>query len=960
MEKEDFEIKKIEKKEEIDFVKWLFELSHKDISIAGGKGASLAEMFNNKFPVPPAFIVTAQAFSKFIEKIKDKIDETIHKTDVDNTAELNKSSKKVREMIESQEFPKIMEKQILEAYETLGADKKIIGASKDALDILRVAKEPIFVAVRSSATTEDLAEASFAGQQETFLNIKGNADLLEAVKKCFSSLYTPRAIYYREKQGFGKVRALLTVVVQKMVNSDKSGVMFTKNPIQDDENVVIEAVFGLGEGIVSGKIHPDNYKVSEDLKIVEKTLAEKKIALVKSSSGKTEEIKLTDKKSKQQVLSESQIKNLAEVGLRIEKHYKKPQDIEFAVEGRELYIVQSRPITIRAKAKSGEIQGTVLLSGLAASPGVASGKVKLVKSMKDLEDVEKGDILVTEMTNPDMVVSMQRSDAIITDEGGATSHAAIVSREMGIPCIVGTKTATKILKEGQIVTVDGAAGKVFEGEVGEEKKKEILPVVETKTVKVKVLVDLPGFAERAAKSKCKDVGLIRLEGIIATSGKHPMMFLAEERIEAYSEIIRKGIEKIAEHFNSVWVRASDIRSDEFRNLKGSPKEIELNPMLGFHGVRFSLKNKPILEAELQAIKKVAEKFPDKKIGIMFPQIISIEETKAVKAEYEKFKTSNTEFGVMVETPAAVQLIEDLCDIGLDFISFGTNDLTQYTLAIDRNNENVQDIYNEMNPAILRQLAYVIKVCKEKNVQTSICGQAGSKPEMAKFLFEQGIDSISANADAAHDISKIIQELESKQPEEKEAEQEPEEEQEEPEKEPEPEKEEEPEPEEEKEEPLVPEKEQDLIVKQEEPLEDTPEVDEIEEILEEPEEFPDTGIGVDIFNPVTEKMLEMPVKRNGPKYKETVMGSVLLKPHQSSEQFPDLDMDLSFLDPPTPPYSPSIPSPPMPMKPKLGNEEAMSDEEINEVIGEIQGQKDEDDIDIQEQPTEKDDNVLDIF
>jgi len=763
-------LKEGRKKEEEGYVKWLFELSNKDVAIAGGKGASLAEMYRNSFPVPPAFIVTAQAFEAFISAVNEQIKNIIEITDVDKTDELNESSKKIRELVEKQAFPKEMEKEILEAYEILGTEKRDAHITGDAMNILRLAKEPVFVAVRSSATTEDLAEASFAGQQDTFLNVKGNPRLLASIKKCFSSLYTPRAIYYRDKQGFKNVKALLSVVVQKMINSEKSGVMFTKNPVKKDSTVVIEAVFGLGEGIVSGRIHPDNYVVNTDLEILDKKIADKKKALVRNASGETEEIKLTKERSNQQVLTEGQIKELADIGLKIEEHYKKPQDIEFAIEDNKVYIVQSRPITTLGKEiKTKHIEGKVLLNGLAASPGVASGKVKIVNSMNDLSKVKKGDILVTEMTNPDMVVTMQRNDAIVTDEGGSTSHAAIVSREMGIPCVVGTKNATKLLKDGQIITVDGATGNIYEGEVGEEKKKEILPIVETKKTRVKVILDLPEFAERAALTKCDSVGLLRLEGIIAMSGKHPLHFVKEKRMDAYSDIIKKGVEKISEPFDSVWVRASDIRSDEYRNLEGSPKEIEMNPMLGFHGIRFSLKHKDILQAELKAIRKVAEKFPLKKIGIMFPQIINVKEAVEARKEFLKIRTENMEFGIMVETPAAVQIIQELCDVGLDFISFGTNDLTQYTLAVDRNNEDVQDIYNELHPAILRQLIYVIRICKKNGVKTSICGQAGSKLEMVELLVREGINSISVNADSANAVSQLIHELEEKELEKKEPE-----------------------------------------------------------------------------------------------------------------------------------------------------------------------------------------------
>jgi pyruvate,water dikinase len=443
--------------------------------------------------------------------------------------------------------------------------------------------------------------------------------------------------------------------------------------------------------------------------------------------------------------------------MKLEEHYKKPQDIEFAIEEEQIYIVQTRPITTLDKktGKQTETTGEVILSGMAASPGIASGKVKIVHSMDDLEKIESGDILVTEMTNPDMVVTMQKSAAIITNEGGMTAHAAIVSREMGIPCVVGTDNATEKLKDGELVTVNGFTGNIYKGKVGETTIKEVLPVVKTKT-KIKLMVDLPSFAERAAKTEIREVGLTRIEGIISESGKHPNYFLEKNKTKDYEEIIFKGIKSIAKYFDELWIRTSDIRSDEFANLEGAPAEKEANPMLGLHGIRYEIKNPKILEAELNALNRISEE--GKKIGVLIPQVISVEEVQKVKGILKQINFKG-KVGVMIETPAAVHLIRDLCTEGIDFISFGTNDLTQYTLAVDRGNGDVQDIYNEMHPAILSQLKYVIKVCKEYEVETSICGQAGSDRDMVKFLIESGIDSISVNADAAKEISEYVAELE---------------------------------------------------------------------------------------------------------------------------------------------------------------------------------------------------------
>jgi len=747
-----------------DFIKWFSELSNKDVAVAGGKGASLAEMYALGVPVPAGFVVTAQAYSYFIKEagIGGKINEILSKLDVNNTAQLNEVSKRIRETIENAELPGEMKDGIVESYEILSANKDGAEEGEDVLKILEKPHEEPFVAVRSSATTEDLADASFAGQQNTFLNVKGESDLLEKVKKCMSSLFTARAIYYREKKGFDHSKSYLSVVVQKMIDSEKSGVIFSQNPTKDDKSIVVEAVWGLGEGIVSGKIKPDYYVVDSDLenfKITETSVAIKKIAIIRNEHGKNETVDLNEERAKKQVLDNYEIKRLAQYARQLEEHYEKPQDIEFAIDKTGIYIVQSRPITTQfKKSDDAEIDGKVLLSGLGASPGVAPGPVKVVHDLSELEKVKEGDVMVAAMTNPDMVVAMEKAAAIITDEGGVTSHAAIISREMGIPAVVGTGEATTKLKDGDIVTVDGNTGKVIEG-MGEKKLVKIEPIVPTKT-KIKVIADLPEGAERAAKSQCKAIGLTRLEGIIAIGGKHPLGFVKDNEIEKYIELISSNLKEMVKHYEEIWVRSSDVRSDEYSGLKGAPKDDESNPMMGDHGIRFSLKHQDIFRAELKAVKEVADDFPDKKVGFMIPLLIRVEELKKAKEIAEEVGlTENIKIGIMVETPAAVQIIDELCEEGIDFVSFGTNDLTQFTLALDRNNEAVQELYDEVHPAVLREIAHVIGVCKKYGVETSICGQAGSREEMVKFLVGVGIDSISVNADAAMKISELVAQLE---------------------------------------------------------------------------------------------------------------------------------------------------------------------------------------------------------
>ena len=741
-----------------DFIKWFSEISKDSVPIVGGKGANLGEIYNLKVPVPPGFVITTYAYQYFMKDLDEKIKKLLSEIDYENTDQLEEKTKEIREMIVKAKMPEDLKAEIIEAYENLNVEEEDL--EKGALKVLDK-KEPIYVAVRSSATTEDLKDASFAGQQDSFVNVRGNEDLIENVKKCFASLYTARAAYYRHKKGYME-GALLAAVIQKMVNSDKSGVIFSQNPAFKNDNITIEAVFGLGEGIVSGKITPDSYTIArKDMKVIDESISDKKIAIVRGEREKEETVKLPEKKSKMRVLNNFEISKLAELAMRLEEHYKKPQDIEFAIEGDGIYLVQTRAITtlqLRVE-KGGEVKGEVLLSGTAASPGVGVGPVRIIRDLKDLDKIKGGDILVTKMTNPDMVVSMQKAVGIVTDEGGLTSHAAIVSREMGIPAVVGTENGTTKLQEGDIVTVDGSNGKIYKGKVAENQQKEIKKVeVHTKT-KLKLIVDLPSFAERASKTGIREVGLTRMEGIIAEGGKHPMYFVENKNFKEYEEIIYKGVSKIAEYFDELWVRTSDIRSDEFHDLKGAPKEIEVNPMLGMHGIRFGLKYPDILKAELNALKRVAEK--GKRIGILSPQIISVEDVRGIKKILKEINFHNAIVGVMVETPAAVQVIKDLCAEKIHFISFGSNDLTQYTLAIDRGNELVQEFYNEMDPAVLHQLEYVIRVCKKEGVTTSICGQAGSRKEMVKFLVEKGIDSISLNADAAEDIAEYIKELESK-------------------------------------------------------------------------------------------------------------------------------------------------------------------------------------------------------
>ncbi|MBU1204281.1 MAG: phosphoenolpyruvate synthase [Nanoarchaeota archaeon] len=769
-------------------ISWFKEISKDSISIVGGKGANLGEMYNIGMPVPPGFIVNASVYKDFIVRtsIKEKIVNILSGLNVENTKELQDKANEVQKLIIATEIPDDIKEDIIDAYESMGiSDEKT-----DASDLVKKT-EDVFVAVRSSATAEDLPEASFAGQQETFLNIKGNDNLVKAVRACWASLFTARAIYYRVKNNFEHMKVLIAVVVQKMVNSDKAGVTFSVNPSTNNENeIVVEACFGLGEAIVSGSVNPDSYIVDKNtMEIKNKDIKEQEWAYVRDETGKTVKKTIIEDKRGIQILKNEEIIELAEIAKKLEDHYNKPQDIEWAIEKDKIYVVQTRAITTLKKVEeeaeeitieeqktteeetektpveeSSDISNAeVLATGNTASPGIASGIVKIVHDVNELSKVQKGDVLVTKMTNPDMVPTMKRASGIVTDTGGTTCHAAIVSREMGIPCIVGTGNATSVLKENTMITVDATHGKVYAGKItikkpkqAEEMRRDYGELITA--TQIKVVMDFPEYAEKAAATGADGVGLLRAEHMILGTKIHPAYLVKQGRKQELIDILVKGISTVARAFDGkpVWYRTLDAPTDEFKTLEGGSEEPEEeNPMLGWRGIRRSLDQPGFLRAEFEAIKKVHE-MGLKNVGVMIPLVTRVDEVRKAKEILDDvFDDEYVEFGVMIETPASVWIIEDICKLGIDFVSFGTNDLTQYTLALDRNNDLVQKHYDELHPAVLAEISRVIKICKRYHVQTSICGQAGSKPKMAAFLVRQGIDSISANPDAVNQIRQTV-------------------------------------------------------------------------------------------------------------------------------------------------------------------------------------------------------------
>jgi len=743
----------------MDAVVWLEEVGKNDLSVVGGKGASLGEMINIGVPVPGGFAVTAQAFRDFINRagISKKLFEALN-VDVNQETQLHQAEKTAKKLIMEAKVPEDIENAIKSRYE----------------EMCKREGEQVFVAVRSSATAEDLPDASFAGQQETYLNTRGAEDVFNAVRKCWASLYGARAIFYRVEQGFEHDKVNLSAIVQKMVDSEKSGVMFSSQPSTGEPLVVIEGAWGLGESVVSGSVSPDNFVVDRKTKnIVSKYIATKEIMIIRDpKTQKTVTINVPDEKKDAVVLTDSEAIELAKYAEILEKHYGIPQDIEWGVEKNKIYILQSRPITTINNGKKTEAateeSGKVLLRGLGAAPGVATGIVRSIASGRELDKVKQGNIMVTKMTMPDMVPGMKRAGAIVTDEGGMACHAAIVSRELGCPAVVGTKKATSLLKDGMEITVDGGKGIVYEGRVALAAPAKPASaasgggVVFTKPItatEIKVNVSEPDRAQAAAATMADGVGLLRIEHMILGLGKTPNWYIKNGKTEEYINELVKNIKIVADAFfpRPVWVRTLDAPTDEFRAMEGGEGEpIEHNPMLGWRGIRRDLTETEHFRLEIRAFKKLHD-MGLTNVGIMLPMVQHVREFQKAKAIMfeENLDLENIDIGIMVETPGAALIIEDFIEDGIDFISFGTNDLTQYTLAVDRNNENVAGLYSELHPAILKLIEYVVERCNEAGVKTSICGQAGSYPEMAKRLVEIGITSISANIDAVATVRETV-------------------------------------------------------------------------------------------------------------------------------------------------------------------------------------------------------------
>jgi pyruvate,water dikinase len=769
-------------------VLWFETVRNTDVPIVGGKNASLGEMINAGMPVPPGFAVTAYAYEKFIKqtgiakKIYQIISETV--TDPNDPKQYDAASKKIRKLIEKTPMPPKIAKSIKDAYRELNK---------------RFNLKATFVAVRSSATAEDLPDASFAGQQETYLNVKGPVELLGKVVKCWSSLFTPRAIFYRNEKGFAHEKVFISVGVQKMVNSRAAGVMFTINPVTGEtDEIVIEGNYGLGETVVAGAVNPDDFVIDKGtLKIEERRIARKTIHYIRDpKTGKTVHLDVPTEKQKEPCVNDQEIIHLAKLANLIEAHYKKAMDIEWAIDKdlsfpKNIFVVQARPETVWSakgmespQVEEGKPQADlkVVIKGIAAGKrGYGFGAAKVVLSPEEAnENMKEGDILVTDMTNPDFVPFMKMASAIVTNKGGITSHAAIVSRELAIPCVVGTETATEVMKTGVEYTVDSRNGIIYEGilrEATEASAQAAIAVVSdpAPVTATKIYMNL-GVPEKIKDYKTlpfEGIGLMRTEFILASAiGEHPLNFVDTGKSQQFVDKMAEGVATVARAIQPrpVVVRLSDFKTNEYRELKGGDKYeiVEENPMLGWRGCSRYISKwyQKAFRLECQAIKKCRTEWRLKNVWVMLPMVRTLWEAKQVlEIMKEEGLERSRDFKVwfMAETPAIAIMADEFSNL-VDGFSIGSNDMTQGILMIDRDSERLGQMgyFDERDPAVKRIIAHLIKVAHENGCTVSICGEGPSNlPDFAEFLVRAGIDSISVNNDTILATKKHVASVEQK-------------------------------------------------------------------------------------------------------------------------------------------------------------------------------------------------------
>ncbi len=746
---------------QLDAVRDFDRLSHADVDFAGGKGANLGELTAAGFPVPHGFVVGAPAYAAFCDGggLRERIEERLSAVDVEDTDSLEAAASEVREMVESEPVPDWLTAAIREAYAGLTGGR---------------ADTP--VAVRSSATAEDTESASFAGMNETLLNVIGADAVVGAVLSCWSSLFGARTVYYRAKRGFGQADMDIAVVVQRQIASTRAGVMFTIDPASGaTDRLVIEGAFGLGESVVSGSVSPDRYVVGKErLAIVKREVRRKELTIESVPGGGTVTRELGEHEAEQPVLSDEEVGHLAELGMRIEAHYGSPQDTEWAVdEEGEIWMLQSRPVTASggtALAEPEAKRGAELVRGLGAAPGSAAGPARVVATLADAGKFSAGEVLVAHMTAPDWVPLMRKAAAIVTDSGGMTCHAAIVSRELGIPCVVGTAEATKVLRDGEVVTVNAGEGVVTEGDSVVEGQGATAPgagaAPAPPVTATKVLVNLsePSQLERVANLEVDGVGLLRAELMVveALEGVHPRLLMEQGRGERFVARMAESLTAFATAFapRPITYRTIDFRTNEFRGLEGGERfePEEANPMIGYRGALRYMREPELLGLELEAIERVWDA-GHSNFHVMLPFVRTPREVLACRTQLEAaglLSRRGFELWVMAEVPSVLFHLERYAELGIAGISIGSNDLTQLVLGADRDSELVAEVFDERDAAVTEYISQLLRRARELGLQTSICGQAPSVyPEYADVLVRAGIDAISVNIDAVDRARRLI-------------------------------------------------------------------------------------------------------------------------------------------------------------------------------------------------------------